>query len=253
MSHYDFSAPRLYLETELGSDFESKRSIALDKAQQNYLCNVLRLSEGAPILVFNGRDGEWRATLVAVTRKLMALQLDVRVRDQTAPGDLHYLFAPLKHARLDYIVQKAVEMGASAIRPVITRRTQNARINTERMRANAIEAAEQCGIITLPTIAEPTPLAAALSAWEANRSLIFCDEDAPLGDALANLRTVARRPLAVLIGPEGGFDEAERAALLSLPSVIRLSLGPRILRADTAGVAALALVQASIGDGDRGA
>jgi 16S rRNA (uracil1498-N3)-methyltransferase len=188
-----------------------------------------------------------------VTRKLMALRLEVRLRDQTAPGDLHYLFAPLKHARLDYIVQKAVEMGASAIRPVVTRRTQNARINTDRMRANAIEAAEQCGIITLPTIAEPTPLAAALSTWDADRSLIFCDEDAPLGDALANLRTVARRPLAVLIGPEGGFDEAERAVLLAVPSVIRLSLGPRILRADTAGVAALALVQASIGDWDRDA
>lgn len=248
MSHYDFSAPRLYLDTRTGSNFEPALTIELDKSQQNYLCNVLRLSEGAPILVFNGRDGEWRAALVAVTRKVMALRLDERVRDQTAPGDLHYLFAPLKHARLDYIVQKAVEMGASAIRPIVTRRTQNARVNIERMRANAIEAAEQCGIITLPTIAEATPLATLLAGWDATRTLIFCDEDAPLRDALMELKAVARRPLAVLIGPEGGFEEAERAMLLALPSVVRLSLGPRILRADTAGVAALALVQAAIGD-----
>ncbi|WP_158810730.1 16S rRNA (uracil(1498)-N(3))-methyltransferase [Beijerinckia sp. L45] len=248
MSHYDFSAPRLYLETDTGSGFEPDRAITLDKSQHNYLCNVLRLSEGAPILVFNGRDGEWRAVLVAVTRKVMALRLEARVREQTAPGDLHYLFAPLKHARLDYIVQKAVEMGASAIHPVVTRRTQNTRINIERMRANAIEAAEQCGIITLPTLAEPTPLTALLAAWDPGRTLIFCDEDAPLGDALAALHGVAGRPLAVLIGPEGGFDDAERAALLGLPSIVRLSLGPRILRADTAGVAAMALVQATIGD-----
>lgn len=248
MSHYDFSAPRLYLVTDPGSGFEPGRTIELDKSQQNYLCNVLRLSEGAPILVFNGRDGEWRADLFAVTRKVMALRLDACVREQTPPGDLHYLFAPLKHARLDYIVQKAVEMGASAIRPVVTRRTQNARVNMERMRANAIEAAEQCGIITLPAIAEPTPFATLLAGWDAGRTLIFCDEDAPLGDALAGLRAIAGRPLAVLIGPEGGFDDTERAALLALPSIIRLSLGPRILRADTAGVAALALVQSTVGD-----
>ena len=248
MSHYDFSAPRLYLETDTGSGFEPGLRIELEKSQQNYLCNVLRLSEGASILVFNGRDGEWRAGLVAVTRKMMALRLEARVREQTAPGDLHYIFAPLKHARLDYIVQKAVEMGASTIHPVLTRRTQTARVNMERMRANAIEAAEQCGIITLPAVDEPTPFATLLAGWDPGRTLIFCDEDAPLGDALAKLQAVAGRPLAVLIGPEGGFEDAERAAILALPSIIRLSLGPRILRADTAGVAALAIVQSTIGD-----
>jgi 16S rRNA (uracil1498-N3)-methyltransferase len=252
MSHYDFSAPRLYLETDATSGFEPGRTIQLDKAQQNYLCAVLRLSDGASVLVFNGRDGEWRATLVALTRKQMALRLDALVRAQTAANDLHYLFAPLKHARLDYIVQKAVEMGAGTVRPVITRRTQNARLNMDRMRANAIEAAEQCGIITLPAIVEPVALMALLAEWDGDRTLIFCDEDAPLGDALATLRARPQGPVAVLIGPEGGFDEAERAALLAMPATVRLPLGPRILRADTAGVAALALVQATLGDWGAG-
>jgi 16S rRNA (uracil1498-N3)-methyltransferase len=250
MAQYDFSAPRLYVETHQAETFRPNATLVLDKARQNYLCNVLRLSQGDDVLVFDGQNGEWRATLVAAGGKTMALRLAREVRAQSKPGDLHYLFAPLKHARLDYIAQKAVEMGASALRPVITRRTQVARVNTERMRANAIEAAEQCGIIVLPAIAEPRPLATILADWEPGRTLIFCDEDAPSGDPLASLRGIGpgRRPLAVLIGPEGGFDEAERAALLTLPSVARLSLGPRVLRADTAGVAALALVQAAIGD-----
>lgn len=248
MASYDFAAPRLYLETPAGTGYERDAVLSLDKSQHNYLCNVLRLSEGKSVLVFNGRDGEWRATLVPAGRKMMALRLIEQIRGQTAPSDLHYLFAPLKHARLDYIVQKAVEMGASAIRPVLTRRTQAARVNGERMRANAIEAAEQCGILSLPAIAEPAPLAQVLAGWDPSRTLIFCDEDAPLGDSLARLREIASTSLGVLTGPEGGFDESERAALLALPGVIRLSLGPRVLRADTAGVAALALIQAAAGD-----
>lgn len=248
MAAYDFSAPRLYIETPAGTGYEPGLTIELDKSQQNYLCNVLRLSQGKTVLVFNGRDGEWRAHLVAASRKQMALALDECVRAQTLAGDLHYLFAPLKHARLDYIAQKAVEMGASALRPVLTRRTQGGRVNVERMRANAIEAAEQCGILTLPAIAEAVPLPEVLAAWDPDRTLIFCDEDAPLGDALERLRHLENPAVAVLIGPEGGFDESERALLLAMPGVIRLSLGPRILRADTAGVAALALVQAAAGD-----
>jgi 16S rRNA (uracil1498-N3)-methyltransferase len=256
MANYDFSAPRLYVGTNQDSQtsqaqaFQPGTKLDLDKAQHHYLCNVLRLSHGNSVLVFDGRQGEWRATLAAAGGKKMALRLEEEARAQTARTDLHYLFAPLKHARLDYIAQKAVEMGASALRPVITRRTQAARVNMERLRANAIEAAEQCGIITLPEIEEPRPLAAALADWEPRRVLVFCDEDAELGDPVASLRAIGPgpRPLAVLIGPEGGFDAAERAALLALPSVARLSLGPRVLRADTAGVAALALVQAVIGD-----
>ncbi len=249
MASYDFSAPRLHVDAALAAD----AVLPLDHSQQSYLCTVLRLSEGGAVHVFNGRDGEWRAVLVpAAARKRMALRVTERTRPQTAAGDLHYLFAPLKHARLDYMVQKAVEMGASRLLPVLTRRTQAARVNGERMRANAIEAAEQCGILHVPDIATPIPLERALTAWPAERALVFCDEDAVHGDALAPLRAVASQagacPLAVLIGPEGGFDPAERAAILAVPSVVRISLGPRILRADTAAVAALALVQAVVGD-----
>lgn len=250
MARYDFSAPRLFLDPDPAHSFAPGLTLALDASQQNYLCNVLRLADGGAVLVFNGRDGEWRAALTALGRKQMGLRLEGQVRPQTPSGDLHYLFAPLKHARLDYMVQKAVEMGASLLHPVVTRRTQAARVNSQRMRANAIEAAEQCGILNLPQIREPTALPDVVAAWESDRALVFCDEDAPLADALAALRGLGNRPkLAVLIGPEGGFDPAERDALLGLPNVVRLSLGPRILRADTAAVAALALVQAAVGDG----
>lgn len=246
-SPYDFSAPRLFLDAPLAGD----QIVPLDETQRNYLRNVLRLSEGGTVLVFNGRDGEWRAVLTPQGRRNLALRIAVRARPQTHPGDLHYLFAPLKHARLDYMVQKAVEMGASRLQPILTRRTQVHRVNLERMRANAIEAAEQCGILTLPEIGEPVALTALLAAWPAERALIFCDEDAagqPLGRAA--LAQGARRgaPLAVLVGPEGGFEAAERQLLLAHPASIRLSLGPRILRADTAAVAALALVQSELGD-----
>ncbi len=217
----------------------------LDPAQGHYLAGVLRLTAGDRVLAFNGTDGEWQSTFAHVGKKA-ALRLEDQARPQTASGDLHYLFAPLKRSRLDYMVQKAVEMGAGRLSPVITRRTQVARVNLERMRANAVEAAEQCGVLSLPAIDEPAPLAAVLSDWPAEAPLVFCDEDAPAsGAALDALRG---KPIAVLIGPEGGFDREEREALLALPAVVRLSLGPRILRADTAAVAALALVQAAAGD-----
>ena len=168
--------------------------------------------------------------------------------------DLDYLFAPLKHARLDYMVQKAVEMGAARLQPVLTQHTQVRRINLERMQANAIEAAEQCGILTLPAVSEPVTLDRMLSDRDPTRILVFCDEDAEVQDPVAAL-TAARTarggfagPLAVLVGPEGGFAEAERAMLLAAPNVVRIALGPRILRADTAAVAALALVAAVLGD-----
>ena len=177
-----------------------------------------------------------------------------RTREQTAAADLHYLFAPLKHARLDYMVQKAVEMGASRLQPVLTRHTQAERVNLARMRANAIEAAEQCGILNVAEIAEPVKLDAFVRGWTPDRLLVFCDEDAEVKDPVAALSAgrgggiAGPLPVSVLIGPEGGFAEEERAALLKLPNVIRLALGPRILRADTAAVAALALVQAVLGD-----
>jgi 16S rRNA (uracil1498-N3)-methyltransferase len=244
MPAYDFRTTRLYIAAPLAVGAVA----ALDHGQSHYLRRVLRLKNGQDILVFNGRDGEWRATLEGGTREV-ALRVTDRTRPQTAAGDLHYLFAPLKSARLDYMVQKAVEMGVSQLRPILTQHSQIARLNLSRMRANAVEAAEQCGILCLPEIAPPLPLTRALAAWQPQRYLVFCDEVADVADPLAALAAVPRRvPLAVLIGPEGGFAADERAALLKLPHVVRLALGPRILRADTAAIAALAVVQAAIGD-----
>ena len=223
----------------------------LESAQQNYLLNVLRLPEGAGLFVFNGRDGEFRARLTLASRKSAGLVVEELTREQPVPPTLHYMFAPLKHARLDYMVQKAVEMGAGTLAPVITSRTQAARVNLDRMRANAIEAAEQCEILSLPEIIPEQSLAKALAAMPAGRLLIFCDEDAPVARPLAALHSAAQSSpasIAVLIGPEGGFDDAERALLLRQPGTLRLSLGPRVLRADTAAVAALAIVQAALGD-----
>lgn len=243
----DFSAPRLYVDAPLTEG----AAIALEPEQSNYLRNVLRLKPGDDVLVFNGRDGEWRAEISEAGKKKAALTPRTRTRPQTAPGDLWYLFAPLKHARLDYMVQKAVEMGVSRLVPVMTRRTQAARVNLDRMRANAIEAAEQCGILSIPEIAEVGPLDRLLADWNPERRLIFCDESAASASPLTELSSLPAGPLAVLIGPEGGFDPAERERLLKLPFVTVISLGPRILRADTAAVAALALVQATIGDFKR--
>jgi 16S rRNA (uracil1498-N3)-methyltransferase len=247
MSRYDFSAHRLYVNAPLAEAVH----VELDQVQTNYVRNVLRLEEGAVILVFNGRDGEWKAAVKATRRKLVVLTVEEMTRVQEPHPDLRYLFAPLKHARQDYMIEKAVEMGAGLLRPVLTRRTQTHRINDDRMRAHAIEAAEQCGILTIPDIAPAIKLEALLDTWDNDCLLIFCDEDAPSDNPLTALRqrgATKGAPLAVLIGPEGGFDAMEREALLGLPQVLRLSLGPRILRADTAAVAALALLQATLGD-----
>jgi 16S rRNA (uracil1498-N3)-methyltransferase len=250
MARYDFRTPRLYVDAPLAEG----TSVALNAAQANYLGNVLRARTGDFVLLFNGRDGEWRGTLARTGKRALALTVTGRTRPQTRALDLHYLFAPLKSARLDYMAQKAVEMGASRLQPVLTRHAQVARVNLERMRANAVEAAEQCGILTLAEIAAPLTFERMLAERDPARLLVFCDEDAEVKDPVAAL-TNARRgrgseaiPLAVLVGPEGGFADDERAALLALPNAVRLALGPRILRADTAAVAALALVGAVLGD-----
>ncbi len=244
MAKPDFRTQRLFLDADLKASAE----IPLGRDQANYVRNVLRLPAGAPVLVFNGRDGEWRAVLQDAGRRDVALSVQSQTRPQTASGELAYAFAPLKHARLDYMVQKAVEMGAASLTPVITRHTQVARVNLERMRANVIEAAEQCGVLSIPPVHEPQPFDRWLAALPQDGTVIFCDEAAEIADPVEALRTAPDAPLVLLIGPEGGFAEAERRALLARGSVIRLSLGPRILRADTAAVAALALIQAVRGD-----
>jgi 16S rRNA (uracil1498-N3)-methyltransferase len=252
MPRYDFRSPRLYVDAALATG----QRLTLDGAQANYLRNVLRLRPGDPVLVFNGRAGEWQAALAEGGKRTAALVVGERRRGQTPPTDLHFLFAPLKHARLDYLVQKAVEMGASRIQPVLTRHTQVARVNLDRMCANVIEAAEQCGILNLPEVAEPVAFDRMIAERDRTRLVVFCDEAADVRDPIAALS--AKRsgagaiPLAVVVGPEGGFADDERAALMALSNVVRIALGPRILRADTAAVAALALVGAVLGDWREG-
>ncbi len=237
------TTPRLHLDPRLGAGLE----IALTEPQSHYLRNVLRLSPGDPVRAFNGHDGEWLCYLADGGKRQSRLRCERPTAAVAPPSDIDYLFAPLKHARLDYVVQKATELGARRLRPVITARTIAQRVNLERMRANAIEAAEQCNLVFVPEVAEPAPLAAILAAWPRERALVHCDEAAPPGDPLAVLARLAL-PAAVLVGPEGGFTAEEQALLRAHPAAVAISLGPRIMRADTAGIAALSLVQAVLGD-----
>jgi 16S rRNA (uracil1498-N3)-methyltransferase len=222
-------------------------AIALGAEQAHYLRDVMRRSAGDEILLFNGRDGEWRARVAAVDRRGLALTLEDRLRPQTTGPDLELVVALVKRARLETIVEKATELGVRRIRLTLTRFTQAERTNLARLGAIAVEAAEQTGRLDVPELAAPAKLDAILGAWPAGRRLVFCDEagDArPMAEALGG----AGPSGAVLIGPEGGFAAEERARLRALPFVIPVSLGPRILRADTAAIAALSLWQSSLGD-----
>ncbi len=248
-----FAARRLFVTAPL----RAGQALALEKGQSHYLRNVLRLGVGDGILLFNGQDGEWAADIVEVGRGVCRLVPVRQVRLQESGPDIELWFAPLKRARLDYMVQKATEMGVARLRPALTERTQVARVNLARMRANVVEAAEQCGILRIPQVAAVSKLPALLAAREAGRHLIFCDEAATITSPLAALEKISTTtpegvreavPLAVLIGPEGGFSPTERALLYASPAVTAISLGPRILRADTAATAALALVNAVLGD-----
>ncbi|WP_077548199.1 16S rRNA (uracil(1498)-N(3))-methyltransferase [Pseudorhizobium flavum] len=240
----NFRMQRLFLENDLAPDVR----IEAKPEHFNYLANVLRLTEGAEILVFNGRDGEWRARLAFPSRKKLLIDCVEQTRPQPEIPDLQYLFAPLKVGRLDYMVQKAVEMGAGLLQPVMTQHVQGKITNLDRLQANAIEAAEQCGILSIPQVMPPKRLRDLLDEWPTDRRIIFCDEGEEGQNPLSALAALEGERLALLVGPEGGFSEEERELLRSLDFVAPIPLGPRILRADTAAVAALAVIQASIGD-----
>ena len=245
MPSHDFRSPRLFVEADLAAG----APVAADPGQANYLLNVMRLDAGDTVLLFNGRDGEWRAVLERPAKKTLALRPAERLRAQPPEPSLHYLFAPLKEARLDYMVQKAVEMGAGVLQPVMTQHVQAPRINTARMRANALEAAEQCGVLAVPACRAMVRLAEILAGFDRSRRLVFCDEREDAASPVAVLRREAGdRPVSLLVGPEGGFSAGERQLLRSFDFVTVISLGPRILRADTAAVAALAVIQAAVGD-----
>lgn len=236
--------PRLYVSSPLAVG----AAVALAENQAHYLLHVLRLDVGATFRLFNEADGEWLAEIVTARKRELILRCERKLRDAQALPDIDYLFAPLKHARLDYLAQKATEMGARRLRPVITRRTVAERVNVARLRSNVIEAAEQCNLVALPQVLEPEPLDKVIAAWPRERHLIFCDESAQRSNPLFVLQSLEPGPLALLIGPEGGFAPEEQQLLASQTFVSAISLGPRIMRADTAAVAALALVQAVLGD-----
>jgi 16S rRNA (uracil1498-N3)-methyltransferase len=240
--------PRLFVDQPLAPGAR----LALTLAQANYLLNALRMRPAETLVVFNGHDGAWLARVIPEGRKSAALEVAEQTALQTPPSDLWFGFAPLKAGRLDYLVQKATEMGAGVIQPVVTRYTQApGKLRHDKLVANVIEAAEQCEVLTVPVVAAAVALGDLIDRWQHEqglRRLIFCDESAPSASPLGVLRQLAGLPVGLLVGPEGGFSDDERAQLLAQPFVVPISLGPRILRADTAAVAALAVVQSTIGD-----
>lgn len=241
------SFPRLFVDHPLapGATIEAGRD------QANHLVNVLRLKPGDAAILFNGRDGAWLGKLADATKKGATLSVVVQTAHQTPVSDLWFGFAPLKVGRLDYLVQKATEMGAGTIAPVITEFTQVRKLRTDKLEAYALEAAEQCEVLSLPVIAPEIELRPLLETWrtmQGLRRLLFADEAAAAASPQRQIADLEGLPVGLLIGPEGGFSPAERELLLKQDFVVPISLGPRILRADTAAVAALALVQAIIGD-----
>ncbi len=236
---------RLFVEDTLAAAVP----VTLGRGQSHYLAHVLRLAPGAMVALFNGRDGEWRARIESLAKNAVSLSIETRLREQTPETDLWLVFAPVKRAPLDFLVQKATELGVSALVPAITRRTIVERVRRERMAANAIESAEQCGRLTVPEVREAAPLARILGSWPDGRRILLCAESGcavPIRDVLAELGPA--EPCAILTGPEGGFEQTELDALRNLPFVTAVGLGPRILRADTAALAALACWQSALGD-----
>ena len=239
------SLPRLFVDETLADGL----ALTLDGAPANYLASVLRLQPGAQVKLFDDRTGEWLAEIVEAGRKRVSLAVVCRLWEREPVPDLWLLFAPIKRGRIDWLVEKATELGVARLVPVLTRRTIVDRLNSERLRAHAIEAAEQCERTFLPELAEPARLERLLPDWPADRVLYFADEAG--GEPLLDLARPG--PAAILIGPEGGFTDEERAAIRAVPAACPVSLGPRILRADTAAIAAIALWMAAAGDWSRAA
>lgn len=233
---------RLYVEHPLGAG----QTVSLSRDQAHYLFGVMRLSEGGQVLLFNGEAGEWRAEVSQAGKRGGVLTCVEQTKAQAMPPDLWLLFAPIKKARTDFIVEKAAEMGARRICPVQTEFTNSERIRQDRLQAHAVEAAEQCGGTFVPEVCDLAKLDRMLADWPEGRQLMFCDE--ALAGAAEVLGAQARGPWAILIGPEGGFSPAERDRLRALPFAHAVSLGPRILRADTAAVAAMTVWQQALGD-----
>ena len=242
------SATRLFTEADLAAGVEA----GLSAGQAHYLRHVVRREEGAPLLLFNGRDGEWQASLSLRGKKGAVARVAARTRPQAAGPDVWLCFAPVKRARIDYIAEKATELGVALLQPVITEHTQVERVNVERLRANAVEAAEQTERLSVPEVRAPVELKRLLADWPAGRRLLMCDETGggpPIAETLGGLDAATRAaPWGIVIGPEGGFAEGELMALRRMKDVMAVGLGPRILRADTAALAALACWQALIGD-----
>jgi 16S rRNA (uracil1498-N3)-methyltransferase len=236
------SLPRLYVEQTLSKGL----MLTLDGPQANYLAAVMRLRAGDEVKLFDGRTGEWLAQMVDGGKKRVTLTVGERLRERENVPDLWLLFAPIKRGRIDWLVEKGTELGVARLQPVITRRTMVDRLNLERLRAHIIEAAEQCERTVLPELAEPRKLEALLAEWPGDRPLLFADEQG--GEPIAS---VANGPSAILIGPEGGFTDEERSSIRSLPQARPVSLGPRILRADTAALAAVSIWMSASGDWSR--
>lgn len=235
---------RLYVEDALGAG----AAVTLGPDRAHFLRNVLRLRPGAPVALFNGRDGEWLAKIGGLAKKSADLTVIEQIRPQETEADIWLAFAPIKRARIDFIAQKATELGATLLWPIFTQFTAMERVNTDRLRANAVEAAEQCGRLSVPEVREPARFERFIEAWPADRRLFCCDETGGGVPAIQAFSPAPARTAGLMIGPEGGLANAELDRLDNLPNVCRVSLGPRILRADTAALAALACWQAAAGD-----
>jgi 16S rRNA (uracil1498-N3)-methyltransferase len=243
---------KIHIRLFVAAALPSEGVVALDREQSHYLANVMRKKVGDPVALFNGRDGEWACEIAEVQKRLVLVRVTEKIKDQVTEPQLTLAFAPIKKARIDFMAQKATELGVAHLQPIYTRRTIVDRVKTDRLHANAVEAAEQCERLTVPTIAEPIKLEAYLASLPDDQMIMFCDEDKSgksAHQALAELPADQKlRPWAIIIGPEGGFDDSERDLIRKNPNTIVVALGPRILRADTAAMAAISLWQSAIGD-----